>query len=567
MSPDQPPVDTSGAPSADRLRRRGMRIAALFLVFAVVLLGVGAWLLADSQSKDRSQLRERYATGATVASALIDSLFRVAFGSGVERAVRDFSGDISGSELDAYTRTNQSLYTAVLDADGKVVAASSRAPATPGEGLIEQIGKDGVALGGIEQIGAEESVESVTRYPVGKSVRYLVSGAPVATFRDFLGGSIQPLVRYGGEAYVLDGGGRVLGAASASDPKRPPPPSGELVKRAGTQTDGLYDGDGGEQYFAVQPVTDTKWHVVVSAPTAELYEPASGVSRWLPWVVLAILGLALVAIGVLVRRAVDAGARIAVVNSQLEASQDRLRDRALELQSSNAELQRSNAELEQFAYVASHDLSAPLRAVAGFSQLLGVRYKGKLDDDADQFIGHMQDGVERMQRIIDDLLAYSRVDRSGLQPEAIDLDKILDEVLQSLRSDIEAFGADVQREPLGAACGEPGQLSQVLQNLVANGMKFTAEGVKPVVHVSAARREGRVFISVRDNGIGIDPGHAAQIFKMFQRLHSAEEYEGTGIGLAIAKKIVDRHGGRIDIEPAPGGGTVFTFDIPAELPR
>ncbi|MCW2992420.1 MAG: hypothetical protein JWM73_3014 [Solirubrobacterales bacterium] len=544
-----------------------MRIAALFVVFALVLLGVGAWLLADSQSRDRQQLRDRYATGATVASALIDSLFRVAFSSGVERSVRDFSGSVTQAQLDAYTRTNQSLYTAILDSSGKVVAASSHAPADAGTDLVKRVGKDGVAIGDIVQIGAEEGVETATRFPVGTDVRYLVGGSQVDTFRGFLGGSIAPLVRYGGEAYVLDGAGRVLGAVSADAPKRPPPPQPELTRRAATQEDGLYEVDGQEQFFAGKPVADTNWHVVVSAPTAELYQPASGVSRWLPWVVLAILGFALVAIGVLIRRAVEAGAKIAVVNSQLEASQDRLRDRALELQSSNAELQRSNAELEQFAYVASHDLSAPLRAVSGFSQLLGVRYKGKLDEDADQFIAHMQDGVERMQRIIDDLLTYSRVDRSGLQPEPIDLDAILDEVLQSLRPDIDAVGGEVVREPLGKAAGEPGQLSQVLQNLVANGMKFTAEGVRPVVHVSAARVESRVRISVRDNGIGIDQSHAEQIFKMFQRLHSTEEYEGTGIGLAIAKKIVDRHGGRIDIDPAPGGGTVFSFDIPAEMPR
>ena len=157
-------------------------------------------------------------------------------------------------------------------------------------------------------------------------------------------------------------------------------------------------------------------------PTTTLYSSASGTSRWLPWVILVILGLALVAIAGLMRSALSAGARIAEVNGQLEASQERLRERATELQAANAELQRSNAELEQFAYVASHDLSAPLRAVAGFSQLLGVRYKGQLDDDADQFITHMQQGVDRMQRIIDDLLTYSRVDRSGLQAEPVDLD-------------------------------------------------------------------------------------------------------------------------------------------------
>ena len=560
MPPDQPP------PSAERLRRRGLRIAASFVILTLVGVGVGAWLLADSQSNDREQLRERYATGSTVASALIDSLFSVAFSSGVERAVTEFSGEVTTKQLDAYTERNQSLYTVVLDAEGGVVAASSAAPAGVGD-IVESVGEAGIAIGDVTQLGAEEAIASATRFPVGESARYLVSGSDVKVFKEFLSGSIAPLVRYGGEAYVLDGNGRELGAVSDSNPKRPPPPARELVRLAGTEEEDVYDAGGEERYFATNPVANTNWQVVVTAPTAELYAPASGVSRWLPWLILAILGLALLAIGLLVRRTVEASARIAVVNAQLEASQDRLRDRAVELQSSNAELQRSNAELEQFAYVASHDLSAPLRAVAGFSQLLGVRYKGKLDGDADQFIRHMQDGVDRMQRIIDDLLAYSRVDRSGLQPEPINLDATLDEVLHSLGPEIADRGAVVTREPLGEACGEPGQLSQVIQNLVANGMKFTAPGVLPEVHVSSRREGERILVSVRDNGIGIDPGHAEQIFKMFQRLHSADEYEGTGIGLAISKKIIDRHGGQIRIEPGPGGGTVFTFDLPAEMPR
>jgi signal transduction histidine kinase len=138
-------------------------------------------------------------------------------------------------------------------------------------------------------------------------------------------------------------------------------------------------------------------------------------------------------------------------------------------------------------------------------------------------------------------------------------------VLHSLGPEIEERGAVIHREPLGNACGEPGQLSQVIQNLVSNGMKFTAEGVRPEIGVSAQRVAGRVKVSVRDNGIGIDPAHAEQIFKMFQRLHSAEDFEGTGIGLAIAKKIVERHDGTIVVSPAPGGGTVFTFDLPATM--
>ncbi|MDX6665199.1 MAG: hypothetical protein QOG68_1405 [Solirubrobacteraceae bacterium] len=552
--------------SADRVRRRGTRIAALFLVFALVLLGAGSWLLADSQSKDREQLRTRYANGAIVASALLDALF----GSVTQQAqvlAQQFSGKVTPAQMEAYRAQNQSVFAMLVDENGAVVAPSSGAPAQPPADLLARARKSGIAISDLVRVNGKDAVEVASRFPIspdGKQFRYLVSGSAGQFFRGFLSGSIRPLVQYGGEAYILDGHGGVLGAVSKANPKHPRLPSPQLIKQVGTHTSGTYDA-GTEQFFAARPVANTDWHVAVAVPTSDLYAPANGVSRWLPWVILAFLGLSLLAVGLLIRRSLEGAARLAEVNAQLESSQDRLRDRAVELQSSNAELQRSNAELEQFAYVASHDLSAPLRAVAGFSQLLGVRYKGKLDGDADQFIAHMQDGVERMQRIIDDLLAYSRVDRSGLQAEHVALDGVVDEVLHSLGPEIAERNAEVTHDPLGEAAGEAGQLAQVLQNLIANGMKFTADGVRPKVHVSAEHNGDRVRISVRDNGIGVDTDRADQIFKMFQRLHSSDEYPGTGIGLAIAKKIIDRHNGQITVESAPGGGSVFTFDIPAEL--
>jgi signal transduction histidine kinase len=556
--------------SAERIRRRGARIAAAFVLMAVVLLGVGAWVLADSQSRDREQLRNRYSQGAVVATALIDALFRSAFQSGGQALAQQFGGRVTTAQLNAYSKRSQTLYTAIVDGTGAVIATSSGAPAQPGSTVLEAAQKSGYAVSDIIDVAGTPAVESAFSFPLskdGKQVRFIIQASGLKFFAAFLSGSISPLVQYGGNAYILDGRGKILGAVSKSNPKHPAVPSDRLVGLVGQERSATYSAKGSEFFFAGRPVANTQWHVAVVIPTSELYKPVSGVSRWLPWVILAILSLALLSIAVLIRRSLDGAARLAVVNSQLEASQDRLRDRAIELQRSNAELQRSNAELEQFAYVASHDLSAPLRAVAGFSQLLGVRYKGKLDGDADQFITHMQDGVDRMQRIIDDLLAYSRVDRSGLQPERLDLDAVLAEVLHSLGPEIAERGAKVTSDPLGPACGEPGQLAQALQNLIANGLKFTPAGQTPEVHVSTRHDGDRVYISVRDNGIGIDPDHAEQIFKMFQRLHSADDYPGTGIGLAIVKKIIDRHGGRVTVEPAPGGGTVFTLDVPGELPK
>jgi PAS domain S-box-containing protein len=232
-----------------------------------------------------------------------------------------------------------------------------------------------------------------------------------------------------------------------------------------------------------------------------------------------------------------------------------------ELAARTTELERSNHELEQFAYVASHDLQEPLRMVASYTQLLARRYREKLDADAEEFIGYAVDGVTRMQALINDLLAYSRVGTRGGGFEPVDLDALLGRVLSSLGPAMEEAGATVTHDPLPVVVGDPGQLGQLLQNLVANAVKFRGDE-PPRVHVSAERGDGHWTFTVRDNGIGIDPEYADRIFVIFQRLHTRNEYPGTGIGLAICKKIVERHGGRIWFDSVPGEGTTFRFTIP-----
>jgi PAS domain S-box-containing protein len=226
------------------------------------------------------------------------------------------------------------------------------------------------------------------------------------------------------------------------------------------------------------------------------------------------------------------------------------------------ELARFNADLEQFAYVASHDLQEPLRMVASYTQLLARRYHDRLDEDAHEFIGFAVEGVTRMQALINDLLAYSRVGRRSGETVPLDADEVLRRALRSLETAIEEAGAAVTHDPLPTVRGDAGQLGQVFQNLVANALKFRRPGVPPRVHVSAAGGDGEWEIAVRDNGIGVDPAFADRVFVIFQRLQPRGEYPGTGIGLAICKKIVERHGGRIWVEGAPGVGTTFRFTLP-----
>ena len=225
------------------------------------------------------------------------------------------------------------------------------------------------------------------------------------------------------------------------------------------------------------------------------------------------------------------------------------------------ELNRSNEELGQFAYIASHDLQEPLRMVASYTQLLSRRYKGKLDSDADEFIAFAVDGASRMQRLIQDLLAYSRVGTKGRDLVEISSEEALEQALINLRGAIEDKGALVTHDPLPNVVADDMQLVQLFQNLIGNAIKYQSSGV-PKVHISVAKNGGKRWtFSVKDNGLGIDPQYFEKIFGMFQRLHKREEFAGTGIGLAICKKIVERHGGSISVESEPGRGSTFRFAL------
>lgn len=234
--------------------------------------------------------------------------------------------------------------------------------------------------------------------------------------------------------------------------------------------------------------------------------------------------------------------------------------REMELDERTEDLQRSNNDLEQFAYVASHDLQEPLRMVASYTQLLKKRYSGRLDSDADEFIEYAVDGAARMQVLINDLLKFSRVGTKGKNFEPTDLNKVAELVLRDLHVRIAETGAKVIVDDLPRVLADDSQMHQVLLNLIGNAMKFVRDE-KPVVKVSAYSDEKYWVICVEDNGIGIEEKYMERIFVIFQRLHTRTEYPGTGIGLALCKKIVERHRGKIWVESKPGEGSKFCFSI------
>jgi PAS domain S-box-containing protein len=225
------------------------------------------------------------------------------------------------------------------------------------------------------------------------------------------------------------------------------------------------------------------------------------------------------------------------------------------------ELERSNADLEQFAYCVSHDLQEPLAVVAGFVNLLARRYHGKLDDKADEFITHILGGIEREKHLIKDLLDYSRVTTRGKEFAPVDCNALLGQVLEDLSLVIQEKGAVITHDPLPTVMADASQLGRVFQNLLGNALKFCREGVTQV-QIGAEHNDKEWRFRVRDNGIGIAPKDSERIFMMFERLHDHSEYPGTGIGLAICQKIVERHGGHIWVESEPGSGSTFWFTIP-----
>ncbi|MEE8410257.1 MAG: ATP-binding protein [Myxococcota bacterium] len=256
----------------------------------------------------------------------------------------------------------------------------------------------------------------------------------------------------------------------------------------------------------------------------------------------------------------------AMLERSLELSSGELLDANRAMRAQSLELERSNGELEEFAYVASHDLQEPLRTIQSYLQLFERRHGDLLDGDAREFIDFAIGGAVRMRQLITDLLAYARVSSEAAPFEPTDVTQVVDEVVAALKVAVEEAGASVVYEKLPNVAVDKRQIAQLFQNLIANAIKFRRDGPPQVI--VRARRDGEEWrFSVEDNGIGMEPKHAEKIFVIFKRLHGRDDFAGTGIGLAICKKIVERHGGRIWVESETGSGSTFLFTIPVREDR
>jgi signal transduction histidine kinase len=347
-----------------------------------------------------------------------------------------------------------------------------------------------------------------------------------------------------------------------------------------------YPLDHARRIVARVPVSNLGWIAGASRPASVAFAPIYETLVWAVVLNCAVLAISLAgAIGLsryLIRRLdfLQAYARrvadgdyssqsndtklkeLAELENSFTVMAEQVRARQRELESAIQDLRRSNQELEQFAYISSHDLQEPLRVISGFVQLIAKRYKGHLDKDADKYIGFITDAVARQQQLIMGILAFSRVGRKSTNPAPCDANRALETALANIQQTIREAEARVIHDHLPMVRAYESELIQLFQNLVSNGIKFRSDR-NPEIRISAQREDAHWIFAVGDNGIGIEPQYWEQIFVMFKRLHTRKDYSGTGIGLAICKKIVERHGGRIWLKSKPGEGSVFYFTLPA----
>jgi signal transduction histidine kinase len=558
-APDQA-VATRGLLSL-RTRSASLVLGVVLLVL-VALLGGFAIELSNSQSKARNDVTGRVHDRAVLAAALLDSLFQT-----TQQQLPTYER-LYGTRTISTASVNQgaarSPYVAVLSSDGAVLAASrgftaqARADLKSSAALRLVRSGDPYGLGDRLPYGKTGVVNFAVRFPTPYGTRILMSGILPSTLSPFVTGELRriPGVK-GSHNYLLDANHVVL---ASTNPQLKPGSvlNSQSALEALAHPSGVSDG----HYYLQAPLSNSTLRVLLSSPTGALFASVNGLHKWIPWVIFVMFGLvALAALGLAVRAvrsaadAHEAKQRLELANTDLAELNDSLKRHA-------DELARSNSELEQFASIASHDLQEPLRKVRTFTQQLTVMEGEHISEKGRAYLERTNAAAERMQQLIEDLLTFSRVSTRGRPFEPVDLTAVTTGVVGDLEAQIERTGATVHIGELPIISADPLQMRQLMQNLISNALKFRREDVAPKVSVEATIVEHRARIAVHDNGIGFEPQYGSRIFRIFERLHGRTEYPGTGIGLALCRKIVERHGGTIYAEGEPGIGSTFTVMLP-----
>ena len=545
------------------MRRREAVLGLVTAAFVLLaLLTLFAIELSDTQAKSKQDVEARVHERGVLAGALIDSLFQ-----SVQQAVPSDVHTYGAQTISARTMNRargQNAYTAVLDARGNVIAhstgftAQAQADLAHAGALSLIRAGDPYALGNLVPYGRTGAIDFAVTFPTRYGKRTLLTGFAPTELGFFLRSDLLkiPGVK-GAHNYLIDGGDTVLASTN------PAKPTGYVFRQPGqVKALGQTSGDRDGHYYDQVRLPDSTWRIVLAAPNGPLFASVSGLHKWVPWMIFICFALVAFAALVLGRRVLgsadqvrEANARLALVNAELEQTNETLELRA-------RELARSNAELEQFASIASHDLQEPLRKVRTFTQRVTVIEAERLSDKGLDYLQRANSAAERMQQLIEDLLKFSRVATHGRPFALVDLSQVTHEVLDDLEAQVEASGAVVRIGELPTITADALQMRQLMQNLISNAIKFRREGVTPEVQIEATVAGDEIRLAVRDNGIGFEPQYSRRIFRVFERLHGRGEYPGTGIGLALCRRIAERHGGTVVADAEPGSGATFTVTLP-----
>jgi signal transduction histidine kinase len=538
-----------------------MTMAALSVLAVVVVL---AQLVLSSQHAARSSAEQRFANGAVVRGQLTSALLSTSGGSLQAAAAKT---QATPASLDRFVKASHLGYAAMLSGSGDVLAVSSgTSPATSRRlgshpAYVRQALSGRTWLSGVQgATAAASTLDWAVPFRTASGRRVLVEGVPTATLAPFLSAFLDQ-GSSGRSLYVVDSARRLIAASKSAG----------LAKGAGLPANLLHADDITSRtidgrFTAAAGIGGTGWQLVLTQPASELYPGITGSRGWLLWAVVLLVAIVGFASLIPLRRSQIRAAQIVAAHAELRALNASLEAKVAErtdLAERRAHaLGRSNAELEQFASVAAHDLQEPLRKIRMYCERL-QRRSDEIPDDVQEDVTRMEAAAGRMQNLISDLLDLARVNSRGRELVAIDLGEVAGEVASDLEARITDVGASITIDELPTVLGDPVQLRQVLQNLLSNALKFHREGVPLQIGVSTETTAGgRCVVAVTDNGIGFDDKYAERIFGTFQRLHGRAQYEGTGIGLSIARKIAWRHDGDITASAVEGEGATFRLSLP-----
>ncbi|HEY1592744.1 MAG TPA: ATP-binding protein [Solirubrobacteraceae bacterium] len=545
------------------MKRRDGILALFAAVLLLALLSVFAIELSNTQAKSKRDVESRVHERGLLAAALVDSLFQTVT-SQIPQDSKLYGGQtVSTATMNA--RAQRNTYLALLDGSGQQVIAASRgftpqarANLAHSAALALIRGGHAYGLGNLLPYGNIGVINLAVVFPTKFGNRILLTGFGPQTLGSFITSDLRKIPGVqGAHNYLIDGNDTVLASTNPARPVgyvfRQPSKRAALSQVSGTSKGHYYDS---------VPLSNSTERIVLSAPTGPLFASVTGLRRWIPWAIFGAFALVAILALELGRRVLRSAAAVRATNEQLESVNDELESVNSTLERRAVELGRSNAELEQFASIASHDLQEPLRKVRTFTQQLTVTDADNLSEKGRQYLERANAAAERMQRLIEDLLKFSRVATHGRAFHPVDLSEVVDGVLEDLELEVERSGAVVRVGELPTIDGDEFQLRQLMQNLISNALKFRREDVVPEVDIDARAKDAAVEITVRDNGIGFEPQYAGRIFRVFERLHGRSRYQGTGIGLALCRKIAERHGGTIEADSEPGVGSTFTVRLP-----